>query len=203
MKSFLKRTICAQIMLCVLAIGAAWADANNGDFLGYTLGNNYTQPVGDAEELGANGMLRINAAKPVKPDDITEVRLIVTAESRTIGYITGASWFATEAEARDFAKRYINLLHAKYSNWLFGREQMDINMRIDEVNLDNQPYNIRFRLDERQHNGKNQWRFSMTLGWLPTSKEAEAWADMANTQRLSIISDDRKQILETSNMRGL
>jgi|GEM_PF-1315940 len=203
MKNILQRSLSALLMTCVMSSTSAWADANDGDFLGYMLGTKYTNPSTAAEELGANGTIRLNAANPVKPDDIAEVQVIVTAQSRTIGYISGASWFAKEAEARAFARRYINLLHAKYSGWVFGREQLDINMQINEVNLDNPPYNLRFRLDERQHDGKSQWRFSMTLGWLPTSKDAEAWNNMANGERLSVISDDRQQILENSDVRGL
>jgi hypothetical protein len=202
MNNILQRSFSALLILCLLSAGTVWADANTGDFLGYTLGTNYDSS-GGAEELGANGTIRVAAANPVKPDDIEDVQLIVTAQSRTIGYITGASWFNTEDEAREFARRYVNLLHAKYANWIFGREQLDNNMQLNEVNLDNQPYNLRFRLDQQQHNGKPQWRFSMTLAWMPASKDAEAWNNMANTQRLSVISNDRKQILKNSDMRGL
>ncbi|MDG1462118.1 MAG: hypothetical protein P8R04_00985, partial [Gammaproteobacteria bacterium] len=135
--------------------------------------------------------------------DIAKVSLIVTSETKTIGHISGSQWFATEAEARDFARRYINLLRAKYTDWQFGREKMDNNLRLNEVNLDQQPHNIRFRLDEELHNGEIMWRFSMTLNWSPTSKEFQAWRNMANSQHHEVIVDERTKMLENADLRGL
>jgi hypothetical protein len=179
------------------------ADATNGDFLGYSLGATYGSNAATVEKVRTNGTLVIEAQSPVKPDDIASVSLIVTSETKTIGHISGSQWFATEAEAREFARHYVNLLHAKYSDWEFGREKMDNNLRINEINLDKQPNNIRFRLDEELHDGQSMWRFSMTLNWLPTSKESQAWQNMARSQHNEIIVDERKQLLKNADLRGL
>ncbi len=200
MNSFTKP---ALLLLSLLATTAVFADAGTGDFLGYTLGKDYRVASAETDVTRTNGTLAVKAANPVKPNVIEDVTLIITAQTRTIGYIAGSSWFDTEEQAREFAKDYVNLLHAKYFDWAFGREKMDSNLRINEVNLDRQPYNLRFRLDEEEIDGKPQWRFSMTLGWLPDSKEAQAWNNMVNTQRRAVIEQDRQKMLDSSDLTGL
>ncbi len=192
------------LLVALIAMPAAvFADAANGDFLGYTLGANYNSSAKTVQQVRTNGTLVVQAENPIKPDDIASVALIVTSETKTIGHIIGSQWFATEAEGRDFARRYVNLLHAKYSGWEYGREKMDNNLRINEINLDEQPHNIRFRLDQELHDGQTMWRFSMSLTWLPTSKEFQAWQNMASSQRNEVIVDERKQMLENADLRGL
>jgi hypothetical protein len=181
----------------------AIADAGKGEFMGYRLGNDYKRTSVTQVQTATNGNLIITADKPVKPDDITEVSLITTAESLTIGYINAASWFETEPEAREFGKRYVELLRAKYPTWTFGRERMDSQMHIVEVNFDRPPYNLQMRLSEGRQNGKSMWRLSMTLGWLYDAKEAHAWRNMSLTQQLAAQEDGRKQKLENADTRGL
>ncbi len=192
------------LLVALIAMPAAvFADAANGDFLGYTLGANYNSSAKTVQQVRTNGTLVVQAENPIKPDDIASVALIVTSETKTIGHISGSQWFATEAEGREFARRYVNLLRAKYTDWEYGREKMDNNLRINEINLDEQPHNIRFRLDQELHDGQTMWRFSMSLTWLPTSKEFQAWQNMASSQRNEVIVDERKQMLENADLRGL
>lgn len=179
------------------------ADASEGEFMGYLLGSNYQPGVHTRPQATTDGNLIMIAEKPVKPNDIAEVSLLVTAETLTIGYIDASQWFETETEAREFGRRYADLLRAKYPDWKFGRERMDNNMRIVEVNFDELPYNLRLRLNEDKHNSKKMWRFSMTLGWMADAEPAREWRNLSRSQHITAQEMGRKQLLENADLRGL
>lgn len=180
----------------------AFADASDGQFMGYELGTGYPE-MSQAGEGTTTGNLLIVAEKPVKPTDIKQVSVVATPVTRTVGYISAASWFATEGEARESARRYVELLRAKYPDWSFGGEVMDASLRIVEVNLDKAPYNLKLRLGRDAHEGREMWRFSMGLGWQPNSKEWQAWQDMSDAEQSAKSAAEREQLLEDSDVRGL
>jgi len=191
------------LILLVLIPGAAIADASKGEFMGYRLGSNYQRGADTPQRATTTGNLIVIAEQPVKPNDIAEVSLLTTAETLTIGHINASAWFATEAEARKFGRRYVDLLRAKYPGWEFGRERMDADLRIVEVNLDQAPYNLWLRLNEDNHNGEIRWRFSMMLSWLPDTEEALAWREQSHSQHLSTQEAGRDHLLENADLRGL
>jgi hypothetical protein len=192
------------ILMLVLALpGLVMADAADGQFLGYQLGSNYQRSANTQAKVTTNGNLKITAENPIKPANLGDVALIATAGTLTIGYINALTWFDTEAEAREFGREYIKLLRAKYPDWAFGREELDANMKVVEVNLDKQPYNLRMRLTEGRRDGKMMWGISMTLTWLPGTKEAKAWSNLSNTQQTTAQQEDRKVLLEQADTRGL
>jgi len=178
------------------------ADARDGQFMGYELGTNYPAASQDVE-LTTTGNLRIAAENPIKPADISEVSLIATPESRTIGYIVAASSYATEGEAREVGRRYVELLRAKYPDWNFGRELMDASLRIVEVNFDKAPYNLQLHLVRDEYDGRSMWRFSMGLGWLRESNEWHAWKNQAATEHAAAMTAEREQLMKESDIRGL
>ena len=191
------------LMLFIAMPGVVMADAANGQFMGYQLGSNYQRSANTQAQPTASGNLRITAENPVKPANVGDVALIATAETLTIGYINALTWFDTETEAREFGRQYIKLLRAKYPDWAFGREQLDANMKLVEVNLDKPPHNLRMRLAEGRRDGKTMWRISMALMWLPGTKEAKAWNDMSSTQQTTALQENRKVLLDQADMRGL
>lgn len=193
-----------SILILVVAIpGVVMADANDGQFMGYQLGTNYQRSANTQVQETANGNLNITAEQPVKPADVGNVALIATTGTLTIGYINALTWFDTEAEAREFGREYINLLRAKYPDWAFGREELDANLNVAEVNLDKYPHNLRMRLSEGRRDGKIMWRISMTLTWLPDSEEAKSWNRLSRVQNLAAEQDERKALLEKADTRGL
>lgn len=179
------------------------ADAGEGMFMGYQLGEMYRRGTDTRHQETANGNLIIVAENPVKPDDIDEVSLVTTPGSLTIGHINAASWFATQEEARSFGRKYVNLLRAKYPNWTFGREGMDSSLRIAEVNFDSPPYNLRLRINEGRRNGDSMWRLSMTLSWMLDTREAQAWRNTSRREHVTAGEDGRQTILEEADLRGL
>jgi hypothetical protein len=190
-------------LCCLLALPTAvLADAGDGQFMGYELGTKYPASSQEAE-LTTSGNLLITAENPTKPADIAQVSLIATPESRTIGYIIAASWFATEGEARDFGIRYVELLRAIYPAWDFGQEKMDENFDIVEVNLNQASHNIRLSLARDERDGRSMWRISMGLGWDGESQEWDAWQDQAAAEQTATRASEHEQLVDKSDIRGL
>lgn len=191
-------------LLLLLALSAhALADARTGEFMGYQLGGKYPRSATTAQQATTTGNLVIIAEQPVKPADIAEVALLATPATLTIGTISASQWFATEQAARDFARRYFELLRAKYPDWPYGGEVMDARMNIVELNFDGPPYNLRLRLAADPRDGKSMWRFSMTLGWSPDSSQAQAWKELAANEQAAARRDAGQQALKQSDLRGL
>jgi hypothetical protein len=191
------------LLCCLLALPtAALADAGDGQFMGYELGTEY--PASSQEpELTTSGNLLITAEDPTKPADIVQVSLITTSESRTIGYIIAASWFATEREARDFGIRYVELLRAKYPDWDFGQEKMDENFDIVEVSLSKAPHNIKLSLARDERDGRSMWRISLGLGWDRESQEWGSWQEQAATEHTAASASEREKLMDNADIRGL
>lgn len=193
----------ACMALALMLPGFVLADAGQGQFLGYELGQRYPQSTGTPAQITTTGNLKITAGNPVKPAGVGDVTLVVTPETQTIGFISALTWFETEAEARTFARHYVRLLRVKYPDWEFGREVMDASMRPVEVNLDQDPHNLRIRLTEGRRNGRVMWRISMTLQWLPDTEEAQAWRSLSITEQADVQQQSRDRLLDQVDMRGL
>ena len=191
------------LLSCLLAIPTAvFADANDGQFMGYQLGDIYPN-VPTNSELTASGNLSIVAEDATKPTSVDEVRLVTTPSSKTIGYIAASSWHDTEEEARASGRRFAEALRTLYPDWEFGRELMDGRFKIVEVNFDKPPYNLQLSLVPVRHDGRDMWRFSMGLGWLPDSKDFRAWQGQAASERAAAKSDDAASLLDNPEFRGL
>lgn len=193
-------------VVLILFLGAsanALADAGAGEFMGYRLGAQYPPGPAPSQSVTTTGNLVIVAAQPVKPADIAEVALLTTPVTRTIGSITASQWFATEEEARNFARRYFELLRARYPAWPYGGEVMDARMNVVEVGFSRSPHNLRLRLSEDRRDGRPMWRFSMVLGWLPDSAEGAAWNAASAREQATMKNAERQQLLERSDLRGL
>jgi hypothetical protein len=191
------------LLCCLFAFPAdVIADASDGEFMGYKLGTIYPTPPQDVE-ITAAGTLLFTAENPTKPDDIVQVSLVATPDSRTIGYIIAASWYETEAEARDVGRRYVDLLRAKYPDWDFGRAQMDASARIVEVNFDKTPYNLQLRVMHEEYGDRSMWRISMGLGWYRQTDEWNAWQKQADTEHTAANETEHEQLLKKSDTRGL
>jgi hypothetical protein len=191
------------LLCCLLALPTVvFADAGEGQFMGYELGTEYPA---SPQEVGVTttGNLLITAENPTKPADIVRVSLIATPTSQTIGYIIAASWFATEGEARNFGTRYAELLRAKYPAWDFGQEKMDENFDIVEVNLNQAPHNIRLSLARDERDGRSMWRISLGLGWDRDSQEWGTWQKQAASEHAASRASEHKELMDKSDIRGL
>ena len=191
------------LLCCIFALPTnVFADASDGQFMGFELGTNYPALPQDFDVTTAGNLL-IAAENPTKPADIDQVILIATPGSRSIGYIVASSWYATEGEARELGRRYAELLRAKYPDWSLGRERMDASFRIVAVNFDKAPYNLQLSLVPDEHDGRSMWRFSMGLGWHEETKEWQAWQNQAAAEHAAATTTDSDQLLKDSDIRGL
>ena len=192
----------AAIVLATMS-ATALADAGHGEFMGYSLGGRYPPGAAARQQVTTTGNLIVIAAQPVKPADIAEVSLLTTPETLTIGHIAASQWFPTEEAARDFARQYFRLLRARYPDWPFGGEVMDARMHLVEVSFDKPPYNLRLHLAPAIHDGKDMWRFSMTLGWSPDSPQARTWSKLSADEQVAAKKGADQTLLRQSDLRGL
>jgi hypothetical protein len=194
-----------RFVLCVLLSipGAAMADASQGQFMGYQLDGQYPAGASTQQRVTTTGNLIVTAEQPVKPDNIAQVILLTTRKSMTIGYITASQWFATEPEARESGKRYVELLRAKYPDWELGWEVMDAQMRVTSVSLRQPPYELRLNISQDNQGGEQPWRFSMTLDWIDSSEPEKAWREKSTSELVALQQKERKQIVNEADARGL
>jgi len=192
-----------RLLCCLLALPAVvFADANQGQFMGYELGTKYPM-LPERVEVLATGNLLFEAEDPVMPSGIVDVSLITTPGSHTIGYIFAASWHETEEGARAAGRRFVELLRAKYPDWILGGEVMDERMRIVEANFDKAPYLLQLRLARDEYENHDMWRFTMGLGWNTESRELRAWQDKSAAEYAAARTKEHERLVEEEDLQGL
>ncbi len=96
---------------------SAFADANDGEYLGIKLGEKLTTPrgaVGKDHVMGA----KIYVVDPGRQSHhIDSVSIYVSPRSSIIGSIFGEWYFSSRRSAEMFADRYLSSLEEKYSHW--------------------------------------------------------------------------------------
>jgi len=190
----------------VVGSAPAAADANDGEFMGYRLNQRYkmTDRTRFGPSLGGN--LLIVAERPVMPEDMGEVRLTTTLESHVIGFIEASQNFATDRDAREFARKYYKLLHAKYPEWQIdaGTIQLDeTTLMPSALNMERWPYTIRIKIAQTDANDGPPFRVSLTLRYLFDSAERRAWNDLARFEQGEQRQSSQEQLLEGTDARGL
>jgi len=111
------------ILICVICFSATvHADANDGEYLGYSLGDKFKVPRGAASEYHITGAL-IYAVDPKRqPHHIDSMSIYVSPKSSIIGSIFGEWYFSSARSAKSFADNYLAALEKKYPHWkLRGR----------------------------------------------------------------------------------
>lgn len=98
------------------------ADASDGEYLGYTLGDKFRVPSGAVGEYHITGAM-IYAVDPKRqPHHIDSMSIYVSPKSSIIGSIFGEWYFSSARSAKSFADNYLAALKKKYPHWkLRGR----------------------------------------------------------------------------------
>ncbi|MDH3274566.1 MAG: hypothetical protein OEM64_07450 [Gammaproteobacteria bacterium] len=98
------------------------ADANHGEYLGYTLGDKYRVPRGTVGEYHITGAM-IYAVDPKRQaHHVDSMSIYVSPKSSIIGSIFGEWYFSNARSAKSFADNYLAALEKKYPHWkLRGR----------------------------------------------------------------------------------
>ena len=95
----------------------AFADTNDGENLGYNLGDRFTVPRGAVATDHITGAMIYIVDPRRQPHHIESVSLYVSPKSSTIGSIFGEWYFSSARAAKDFADHYLSSLEEKYSHW--------------------------------------------------------------------------------------
>jgi len=94
----------------------SYADATEGELFGYKLGDKYTF-TDKTIALPHGKEFHTLAETPVTPEDIEYVLLNITATSHTITQMVTETIFENNQDALSFAKKYANILRAKYGKY--------------------------------------------------------------------------------------
>lgn len=106
------------LFVVLTAIGmSAFADANDGEYLGYRLGEKFEVPRGAISEEHIMGALIYIVDPGRQPHHIDSMSIYVSPKTAIIGSIFGEWYFSTPRAAEDFADRYLASLESKYSHW--------------------------------------------------------------------------------------
>ena len=95
----------------------AFADANDGEYLGFKLGEKLTVPRGAVSMDHVTGAM-IYALDPGQhPHHIDSISIFVSPKSSIVGSIFGEWYFSNSKAAKVFADRYFFSLELKYDHW--------------------------------------------------------------------------------------
>jgi hypothetical protein len=101
------------ILFSTLAI----ADANDGDYLGYRLGEKFDIPKGIAGRDHIMGAQIFDLDPGTHPHHVDTISIYASPTSSIIGSIFGDWYFANQRAAEQFADRYLAQLESKYGDW--------------------------------------------------------------------------------------
>lgn len=106
------------ILISLIFLSAsAFADANDGEYLGYILGERFTVPRGAVRKDHITGAMIYVVDPRRQPHHIHSVSIYVSPKSSMIGSIFGEWYFSSARSANDFGDRYLSSLEKKYSHW--------------------------------------------------------------------------------------
>jgi hypothetical protein len=100
------------------------ADANDGEYLGYSLGDKFKVPRGAEGDYHITGAM-IYAVDPKRqPHHIDSMSIYVSPKSSIIGSIFGEWYFSSARSAKSFADNYQAALEKKYPHWKVRRRSL-------------------------------------------------------------------------------
>jgi hypothetical protein len=148
------RFICMLATLASFLSGAtALADANDGEYLGYRLGDIYDVPKKATSREHILGARIFDLNPGQHGHHVDAISIYVSPTSSIIGSIFGEWYFSTRRSAERFASQYLTSLGRKYDDWtLLGHSLTNENYRLSaEVEqkpliVENWPSSLQFRV---------------------------------------------------------
>ena len=158
------------ILLSFIFVGsAALADANDGEYLGFKLGEKLTVPRGAVSMDHVTGAM-IYALDPGQhPHHIDSISIFVSPKSSIVGSIFGEWYFSNPKAAKVFADRYFSSLELKYDHWsrrgrslTYGDYQLWVDIEEKPLIGDHWPSEMNTRVAigliyARESLGRNEW----------------------------------------------
>ena len=95
----------------------AFADANDGEYLGFKLGEKFDVPPGAISWDHIMGAMVYGVDPGQHPHHIDSMSIYVSPKNSIIGSIFGEWYFTNPRAAKVFADRYLSVLEQKYGQW--------------------------------------------------------------------------------------
>ena len=101
----------------ILFSASAIADANDGEYLGFNLGEKFKVPRDAVGQYHITGAMIYVVDPKRQPHHIDSMSIYVSPKSSVIGSIFGEWYFSSARSAKDFANQYLSTLEEKYGHW--------------------------------------------------------------------------------------
>lgn len=159
------------IFICLFFLSTSvFADANDGDYLGFTLGERFSVPRGAVSKDHITGAL-VYIVNPVqRMQHIGSLSVYVSPKSSIVGSVFGEWYFASERSAQVFADRYLRTLEEKYPHWIRRRGSLNNGEYQLWVDLEKKPPIV-----DHWPSHKN-FRVGVALGFVRDSAQQNQWA---------------------------
>jgi hypothetical protein len=118
LKIFSKFMTRKSIFISLLLVNTSVvADANDGEYLGFTLGQSYSVPRGAVAKDHIIGALDYAVDPHQRAQHLGSLSIYVSPGSSVIGSIFGGWYFTSERAAKSFLERYTQILDDEYGDW--------------------------------------------------------------------------------------
>lgn len=154
----------------------AFADANQGEYLSFTLGQKYSVPRGSVGKSHITGAMMYAVNPEDRHQHIGSLSLYVSPESSIIGSIFGGWYFSNEQSAKLFAEQYVQSLQKQYGHWKHRRSS-----------LTNGEYQMWVDVEQRppivdHWPSRKKFRVSVALIYAPESESRSDWQALLQTE---------------------
>lgn len=148
---------------------SAVADANDGEYLGFKLGETYTATRGSVGRAHITGALVYVVDAHKRHQHIGSLSIYVSPKSSVIGSIFGEWYFTDKRSAQQFLDRYMQKLESTYSDWKRRRST-----------LTNGDYQLWVDLEQKppfvdHWPSPKKFRVSVALIYSPDSSARKEW----------------------------
>jgi len=185
------RTVLKFLVVATLALqlSQAFADANDGELFGYSLGERY------------DDLPSFVVSDAYKPNSIDIVFVTVTPVSNTVGKITGETWFESGEDAILAYERFRSFLRQKYSEWktdersekLYQGSRFWSGDYVLSVQASGPHTNIPF------YGAGRPFQLIISMNYLPSTKPSLEFEALANAEIKQVAADRYNE----EDVRGL
>jgi hypothetical protein len=160
----------------LLLSASTMADANDGDYLGFKLGEKYSVPRGSVGTDHITGALSYAVDAHHRHQHMGSLSIYVSPKSSIIGNIFGGWYFSSERAAKAFSDRYMQSLENKYSNWKRRRNTLTNGEYQLWVDVERKPQVV-----DHWPSGKN-FRVGVALSFARKSEPRSVWMAMIQAE---------------------
>lgn len=153
-----------------------FADADDGEYLGFKLGDTFLAPRGSVAKNHFIGAVTYTVDPEKRHQHMGSMSVYVSPKSATIGGIFGEWYFLSKGSAKNFAEGYLRNLEKKHSDWSRRRSSLSnghyqfwVDFEQKPPIIDHWPSNKRFRV-------------STALTFAPDSAAQRDWMARVDTE---------------------